>query len=167
MAKDKTQEREAAEKQLLESEELKQLTEKERLIAFALSTGNTTSRQLAATTGINRETISQIRKDKRVKKAVHLIQTVNGMTDILDQFESTLPRAFEVMCEIMEDKANSPTSRLDAAKTIIERIYGKPKERIEHEGNLINDLFKRLDARDPSHLSEEEALAEELTNTVH
>lgn len=140
-------------------EEKNPLPPKAQMIAYGLAKGATT-KEISDLTGLARNTVKSWMKDTRVINCTRMIQHISGIPNLTDEFKKLTPRALEVMHELMNDETCPAGTRLDAANKIIERIYGKPKERVAHEGNLLQGLYEKLDKKEEN---EEEALFELLT----
>ena len=60
-------------------------------------------------------------------------------------FQRILPKAVFTAEEIMENKANNPNVRLNAAIHFMDRSLGKPTQHIEEKGSIIRELFNKMD----------------------
>lgn len=63
------------------------------------------------------------------------------------RFSDLLPYAADAIEEALKSPSTKIQTKLAAAQEITDRVLGKPKQTIEHEGSLIRGLIDRLDKK--------------------
>lgn len=61
------------------------------------------------------------------------------------RFETLAAKAIDSLEEVVSDAKEKGTTRVMAAKEILDRAYGKPKQTIEHRDSKISSLYDKLD----------------------
>lgn len=59
--------------------------------------------------------------------------------------QKLVPKAMKTIVEVLDCSEEKGATRLEAAKTILDRAMGKPQQTIEHKGSQIRELFEQLD----------------------
>lgn len=72
--------------------------------------------------------------------------------DVREMLKAATPKAVKLLVSVMDDDGQKAALRMDAAKTIIERVYGKPLQPIDStiSGGLdvgLSDADRQLLAR--------------------
>lgn len=101
--------------------------------------------EIARNLGLNNSTVSVFLKATSVKKEIARIQTQFWSRDNKKLFQTMLPRAVTTVYNLMCSRKVKDQTRLDAAKTLLDRALGKPVQEIEHSGNLISQVLTELD----------------------
>ena len=57
---------------------------------------------------------------------------IEGLAEMREALKLLVPRAVEVLAEIMDDRNASSSARLAAANAILDRVFGKPTQAIDH-----------------------------------
>jgi hypothetical protein len=81
----------------------------------------------------------------KCKEEVKRIQAQLFTQDPTVMFKQMAPQAALTLRKIMLNKEEKGSTRVTAAATILDRAYGKAQQKVEHEGSLILELFKKLD----------------------
>lgn len=79
------------------------------------------------------------------KMEVARLQDALFMRDSKKVFMAMLPKATTTVFKLMKDKNEKGSTRLEAAKTLMDRALGKPLQQIEQTGNGIKELYEQLD----------------------
>lgn len=138
---------------------------KQRMTAFALAM-EWSMRRIHRASGINYSTIQLWAKRPDVQAFIEEIQFRSGKRDPNEYLDKVQFQALKVMEELMLSKGVTASARLGAAKTLREAKYGKPKETVEHSGDLLRNLYKRLDKEQESPSPDrDEGEAESRTDT--
>jgi hypothetical protein len=81
----------------------------------------------------------------------------------MDQiFTKILPEAVATTYSIMTSEKEKSTVRLEAAKQMIDRALGKPKEMIEQKTTIIADVFDEIKKAKENAIEVDHSTVEEL-----
>lgn len=97
---------------------------------------------------------------------VDQFRLVSGIFNYNSEFQKAMPDAIRVIKDIMAAGEKDQT-RLEAALRIVDRVMGRPQERVEHSGNLLRDVISRLDNSDVSEPAKPDDPSEDDTPSVH
>lgn len=115
-------------------------------IAYLAAKGMDNS-EIAEAVGLSVERTKVILSSERVQFEIKAVRYKLFGKDAQKRHKEILPAAIDIQEEIMLDPKMKPAVRLHAAINFQDRVLGKPKQTIEHEGNLIRELFDRLDGK--------------------
>jgi hypothetical protein len=79
-----------------------------------------------------------------VKQEVERIQVEHYQRDAQKMFGRLVPAAVNNIFDLMANLSHKESTRLDAAKYIVDRALGKPKEQMEVKTDLLADVFSQL-----------------------
>ena len=122
------------------------MTPKMEQVAIAMARGAKTYSEIARKSGLHAATISKWAKRPDFRKWVRAIQIHLGVLTVDEEFKKLLPRAIEVTREIMLSDDVTPSTRLDAATRIVDRVMGKAAQPVEHRGGLLKQVISQIDA---------------------
>lgn len=73
------------------------------------------------------------KKEKRGRKpgALNELRKLS-MSERIEQAE----KAFNFLCNVVNNETYPLSARIEAAKDVQDRVFGKPKQAVEHSGNL-------------------------------
>lgn len=92
--------------------------------------------------------------------------------DVREMLKAATPKAVKLLVSVMDDDGQKTALRMDAAKTIIERVYGKPLQPIDStiSGGLdvgLSDVDRQLLAKVEARLEGDKSmLAKQGKNTT-
>lgn len=121
------------------------LSNKDSLIVYLAAQGKTAP-EIADAISIPVSTVRSILQREHVQFEIgHLRHKLFGK-DIQKAFKELVPDAQGVISDIIRNPNTGirPQLKLEAAKEVLDRALGKPKQSIEHSGSLIRDVYDRL-----------------------
>jgi hypothetical protein len=99
--------------------------------------------------GLTKNWVEAITKGKSVAAEIERIQVENYRRDYKEMFEQLVPQAVQNIFDLMVKKSYKESVRLEAAKYIVDRALGKPKETIETKNDMISQVFQLLGKQNP------------------
>jgi hypothetical protein len=124
---------------------LTEISPRHRLIAY-MSAWGARNTEIAKVLNLTESSVSIILNQVDVAQAVEQIQSRSWDKHLKSRLESLVPEAVQTMVQIMRDPEARASTRLDAAKGILDRSLGKPIQQIElEEKRGIRELFEALD----------------------
>lgn len=111
-----------------------------------------TNRQIAREVGMTDSRISLIINTPAVKQAIQLKIKEYFGEDAKAYIKTLAHKGFEVIEGILVDQTEKGTTRLDAAKYVVDHTIGKAQQTVTVQGSLLSELMIKLDsgARDVS-----------------
>ena len=109
-----------------------------QMAAFSLS-----NQRIANNIGLPRKRVDNILKSISVQREIQRLQTELYERDATKMFKRMLPHAANTIYGLI-DKADKDSTRVEAAKVILDRALGKPTQTIEQTTTLISDVLKKL-----------------------
>lgn len=103
---------------------------------FAL---NRPSGEVAELVGVSKSTIRSALKNRDFQEKIARLVQENGGTDCMALLRANVISATNVIVEIMNDDKNLPKVRLDSAKEILDRVYGKPTQHVVSDTTVRSD----------------------------
>lgn len=97
---------------------------------------------------VNPTIIAHFLNKEKVKAEIRGIQRRLLGEDPKKRFDSLLHDAIDTISSIMNDASEKGLTRLSAAQIIKDASMGKATQHIEVGGNLIRELFERLDKKE-------------------
>ena len=73
--------------------------------------------------------------------------------DAKKRFNNLVPKAMDVVEEILNDEKLKAETKLSAAREVFDRSLGKSVQHLDVGGNMVADLIKRLDERSRAPIS--------------
>jgi len=125
---------------------LKKLRHTHEVICWMAAAGANNA-AIAGELGYSQARMSVIMSNTQVQARIKEIQNQHWGENIQNRFNAVLPRAMDVAEQIIDGEIPAKTSeRWDAAKWLLEKVTGKPKQEIEVDGgNSIRSLIQALD----------------------
>lgn len=120
---------------------------KQRLVAFAIAM-TWPLNKIARASGVARSTLQGWAKRPDVQGFVEDIQYRSGQKDPKDYLTTLQFKALKAVEELMEGRGTTDSTRMSAAKFIWEAKNGKAKESIEHSGDMLREIYARLDKKE-------------------
>lgn len=108
-----------------------------RHAAHLYMNGYSTS-QIAAETGHCTTTVSQLLHSPNFNVLIATLIEQNGGKDLIESFKTDAVKAHSVLVEILDNDKASLQLKAKVATDMIERVYGKATQRIEH-GEIRSD----------------------------
>lgn len=103
-------------------------------IAAILRAAGFSTKQIAEEVGYSHHTVYDLDRTPWFQARVtKLIEEQVGATDVLALAKARAIDAHNVIVEIMGDKTSGARVRLQAATTIMDRVFGKPLQRVEND----------------------------------
>lgn len=130
---------------------------KYRLLEYMAASGKT-RRDIATSVGMSYSWVCQIFKQQWFKTNVAKILQENGSDAIQSFLQVEAMPSLEVVSEIRDDPEAPAAARLSAANSILDRLLGKPKEKIE----VTNKTNKAVEAEADKLLEEAKELQSKL-----
>lgn len=113
-----------------------------RMMASGLSNA-----EIARQIGMAPAAISNMAKSSRFQFELEkLRRELINAKDFNARIKEIIPEAIETAHEIMSNKEERGSVRLQAAQDFLDRGLGKPLQRVEQTGSKISELFDKLDA---------------------
>lgn len=109
---------------------------------------------IADSLGISPGRVSAVVATPACKAMVKEIQDKLFALDHTVVFKQMAPRAARTLYRVMNDAEEKGSTRVSAAAEILDRAYGKPNQKVEHEGSMVMELFKRLDEEKKTYTAE-------------
>jgi hypothetical protein len=104
---------------------------------------------IAKELGFNQSRISVLKADPAIKALIEREFDRMHADSIEKSIKRLAPRAMENIEEILdadnEDKHIKVGQKAAMSQWVVEKLTGKPKQEVSVEGNLLGDLFDRLD----------------------
>lgn len=129
------------------------LTSLQERAAILIAHGTTSLREAASILNISPTTLSDWTRQPLFDAKVRTIRTAAGLDAIRSDFKALLPRAIEVTTELMNDSTITASTRLDAAKSIIDRCLGKPTQPVETRTTTLRDILDQLTRTESAHMA--------------
>lgn len=120
------------------------ITPQQELACYMLAIG-LKPKQVAQDVGVTQLTIGNWRKRDDLKFVIKQVQYRLFGKDAKRRFEALTHEAISTLEEIMKDSKIRPSSRISAAKEILDRSIGKPEQKHKHETEGMAELFNALD----------------------
>lgn len=92
--------------------------------------------------------VRAILKSESVRQEVERIQIDHYTRDAQQMFKRLVPTAVQNIFDLMTKKVHKESTRLDAAKYIVDRALGKPKEHVEMKTDMLAEVFSALHKKD-------------------
>ena len=134
----------------------KDLPIRDQIVAYLTVEGWTID-EIATAINVMPESIRLKLTDERIIEKQKALSYKLFSEDTDKRLKDILPRALDVLCEILEDTTAKPQIKISAAQDVIDRVLGKPKQTVEHQGSLVRAMLEKLNA------SPEEAIAVDFT----
>lgn len=99
--------------------------------------------KMANNIGLPTHRIKNILKSVSVQREISRLQTELYERDAVKMFKRMLPHAANTIYGLI-DNADKDSTRVEAAKVILDRALGKPTQTIEQTTTLIKDVLTRL-----------------------
>lgn len=100
---------------------------------------------ISAQLGLSPSRVAAILKSPEAMGLIDDIQDKIYVKNFPGMVQKLVPKAMKTIVEVLDDSAEKGATRLEAAKTILDRAMGKPQQTIEHKGSQIRELFEQLD----------------------
>lgn len=97
--------------------------------------------------GLSTPAINALLTQERMRFEIKVVRHKLFGKEHQKAFRELLPHAIDATKNVLLDPTSKPSTRLDAAKEVMDRTLGKPKQTIEHEGSLLRELVERLDKK--------------------
>lgn len=114
-----------------------------RLVGVAHCMG-WTANKISAGSGIPLSTVKSWLKRPDVKQFMEEFQIKENQADPEKLWTDLAYKAIKIADDILSARDADPRLKLDTAKWVTERRYGKPNQPIEHKGLSMKDLIKNL-----------------------
>lgn len=114
-------------------------------IAYMAASG-ATNIEIAEAIGMTKERVGVVIGSEKVKLEIARIQHRMFGNDVAKTFNRILPKAIFTAEGIMDDSTVKATTRLNAAQDFMDRAVGKPTQRVEVGGNLLRQLYEKMDS---------------------
>lgn len=124
--------------------QIKKLSPHHEMICYMLATGLTQTR-IHAQLGISKKQVSDIANSIVAKDRISELQYEIFGKNAQKRFLSLTQKAIDTTVQVMDDKNQKGLTRLAAARDVLDRGHGKPKQSVEIRDNTISDLYNRLD----------------------
>ena len=99
--------------------------------AVLYATGHT-DEQVADAVGKDRDTVRQVRRTSWFQEMVSKVVADNGGRDMIELFKKDAVAARDVLVEILENEKAPLALKAKVATDMVERVYGKATQRVEH-----------------------------------
>ncbi len=122
-----------------------ELNPRHRLVAYMAAWGARNT-EIARALNLTESTVSLLLGDRDVAYAVKEIQDRSWEKHLKSRLESLVPEAIQTMVSIMRDEGSRAATRLDAARSILDRSLGKPLQQVEiEEKRGLREILEYLD----------------------
>ncbi len=102
------------------------------------------NKEIATELGIkNAKTVGIALSSKSMKQEIVRIQN-KIFQEPQELLQKTLPLALKVAYKLMMDPKTKEAVRMDAAFKFMDRVLGKPKQQVEHTGNLLQQVLQQM-----------------------
>ena len=131
-----------------------------QLAAFNLS-----PQQIANNVGIPTARVKGILKSVSMQREIQRLQEELYGHDATKLFKRMVPKAANKIYELISD-ADKDSSKIEAAKVVLDRAFGKPMQEITQTTTLISQVLKKLNTLPISEIEDAQlvpALSEEKT----
>jgi predicted transcriptional regulator len=105
-------------------------------------------KEIAKQLGCSDRIVKNVMKSPTGSLAIERIQQEIYIKEPQKIAQYMAPKAMKTLFDIMTSMKSKETSRVEAAKAVLDRAYGKPLQQIEQKGNTVADLFRELDNRE-------------------
>ena len=125
----------------------KKLSHRLKFVA-QLSAMGVSQREIAERTGYTEGRLSIVLNSPLVSVEVDRARRSIFEKDPEVALRTMLPMALESVHEVLANKSEKSSLRVETAFKVFERTHGKAKQQIDVGGNLLKDLFEMMDKRD-------------------
>lgn len=101
-----------------------------RQAAHLLAAGKS-QKETALICDVDKVSVNQLFRVPWFQEMVVELMEANGQNDLMALFKAELLNSHNTLVELRDNLQVSPTVRANIANTMIERIYGKPTQRVE------------------------------------
>jgi hypothetical protein len=134
---------------------MKDLPIRDQAISYLTMEG-WTNEEIASCLQVPIEVIRLKLTDERIQEKSRNLHYQIYSEDSKKRYQDMLPHAMRVIEDILKDPMAKPQLKIDAAREVTDRVLGKPKQTVEHEGSLIRAFLERLSS--PEMIATEPAL---------
>jgi hypothetical protein len=120
------------------------LTERMKWMAY-LRVNGATNENIAREVGISLSRVSIISSSPRFKEYVSYLRYKIFGEDTEDRLKKLAPLSVDVITETLKSSIEKGSVKADVAFRLLDRVYGKPQQKIEHTGSGIRELIERID----------------------
>jgi len=99
--------------------------------------------EIATELGLDPRNISTALSSKSMKQEIVRIQN-KIFKNPQEVLEKTLPMALKIAYKLMVDPKTKDAVKMDAAFKFMDRVLGKPKQQVEHTGNLLQQVIQEM-----------------------
>lgn len=118
------------------------LNHRSLLVCYLAAQGHK-AKEIARMAGMSANRISVLINSEICQIQVQLIREVEfGGLGTEQQVDQLAPQAARIAQDIMTSETTSPKEKWQVARDILDRKLGKAKQRIEHSGSLVADLYQ-------------------------
>lgn len=110
-----------------------------------LAAHGASGKQIAEEVGLSYMRVNQLLNSDRLKFRIKELQYKYFGKNLQKRFEALGGTAIDTISEIMENKNEKGATRLSAAREVLDRALGKPKQTIEHRDSKLANLYDKLD----------------------
>jgi lambda repressor-like predicted transcriptional regulator len=110
-----------------------------RVVCFLKAEGFT-NKEIAEKTGLTTVTISNVLRQPWAQQQVLQIIHENGGDAVRQLLVTTGLKAVQRLVVEMDNEEARPSERIVAADKILDRLYGKPNQPIEHRGDALGKM---------------------------
>lgn len=103
-----------------------------------------TNRVISQNLGVSKRRVEITLESQSVRAEVERLQNLLFKRDYEEMFKRLVPTAVQNIFDLMVKKSNKESTRLEAAKYIVDRAIGKPKETVIQKTDLIAEVFQSL-----------------------
>jgi hypothetical protein len=122
---------------------MKDLPIRDQAIAY-LTVEGWTNDEIATCLNVMPEAIRLKLTDEKILEKMRALQYSLYAEDSKKRFEDILPFAIDALEDIIKNPSVKPQTKMQAVTDCIDRVLGKPKQTVEHEGGLLRAFYERL-----------------------
>ncbi len=101
-------------------------------------------RVIAKNLGVPYQRVRMTLNSNSVKNEIERLQMDYFRKDSETMFKRLVPAAVQTIFGIMAKRASKDSNRLDAAKYLVDRALGKPKETIEQKTDILSQVYAAI-----------------------
>jgi hypothetical protein len=128
------------------------------------------NRDIAAQLDLAETTVSRLRNLPESRVIIREIQGKLYAANPAAMFKTMAPQAARTLYTVMKNKEEKGSTRVSAASEILDRAYGKALQTVEHSGNMLRDIFDRMDQeagkKKPDIVMQEAEFVEESSKVI-
>lgn len=105
------------------------------------------NKKAASMLGYNENRVSIIVNSQKGRECIQQYQDKIFDKSMGEQIRELGPYAMDVVEEILtvKDPNIKPNVKADMAKWVVEKVSGRPKQEVEHTGNIVHEFYEKLE----------------------